>query len=146
MSLFDRPAPDSDEQHQTVEPGEVVPGLEYPYAGSPAQDFEERHQQGRLPRLFDWLWPSPERRRRQLYERISALDMTIACYSQSPAGYLLRGELYLELQEYELAAADFERAAEYASAKLERAEWGLLAQVVQDRAQQGHEVAAKNLS
>jgi len=70
-------------------------------------------------------------------ERLEDLFRAIAANPDSPTIYMLRGELYLQLREYELAVTDFEIAQKLASEHLAVDNWGLIAQVIQDRAQVG---------
>jgi Tfp pilus assembly protein PilF len=65
------------------------------------------------------------------------LSLAIEHNPDTPANYVLRGELYLDVREYELAAADFQRALELASAQFEASNWGGIAQVMRDRAEAG---------
>lgn len=79
-------------------------------------------------------------------QRLAVLDATTAYYPQSPTAYVLRGELYQQMGEYELAAADYERALEYARVQLEDADWGLVAQAVQDQAEAGLAFVGRQLN
>jgi hypothetical protein len=58
---------------------------------------------------------------------------------------VLRGEVYLQMGEYELALADFEIAQKLASEHLAVDNWGLVAQVMQDRALVGLAQAKRHL-
>jgi|FLYN01.1.fsa_nt_gi tetratricopeptide (TPR) repeat protein len=76
-------------------------------------------------------------------QRLRNLSLAIEKYPETPANYVLRGELYLDAGEYELAAADFRRALELASAQFEASDWGGIAQVMRDRAEAGLERARR---
>lgn len=78
-------------------------------------------------------------------ERIRQLDQAIENAPDTPANYVLRGELYLDAGEYHLAQADFQRGYELAAQQFERSDWGLIAQAMQDRALAGLEKAAKKI-
>jgi ParB-like chromosome segregation protein Spo0J len=69
--------------------------------------------------------------------RLARLNDAIAASPDEPANYLLRGELLNEEGRCELAAADFERALALARAGLPDESWGLVGQVLQDRALAG---------
>jgi tetratricopeptide (TPR) repeat protein len=70
-------------------------------------------------------------------QRLRSLSLAIEKYPETPVNYVLRGELYLDVKEYELAAADFQRALELAAAQFEASDWGGIAQVMRDRAAAG---------
>jgi len=95
---------------------------------------------GRLWRLF-----SPNARKAALLRRID--DLTAAIERQPDAGssYVLRGEAYLQLGQYELASIDFQNALEIVIHEVENARWGVIAQVLQDRAHHGLETAKRHL-
>jgi hypothetical protein len=92
------------------------------------------------------LWPTVEQRRDQHIQRLHDLDVAIAGYPETPGNYVLRGEIYLELGEFELAVADFSRGLAYASAQVEYDDWGLISQSMQDRAEVGLEQAQQRLN
>jgi tetratricopeptide (TPR) repeat protein len=81
----------------------------------------------RLRNLLGWGVNRHQRRLEDLFTAIIANP-------DSSANYALRGELYLQIGEYELALADFEIAQKLASEHLAVDNWGLIAQVLQDRA------------
>lgn len=74
-------------------------------------------------------------------ERLITLSSAIEQHPDEAGNYVMRGELYLELNDHLRAAEDFERALELAEAQLERSDWGIIAQSVQDRALVGLERA-----
>ena len=58
---------------------------------------------------------------------------------------MLRGEVYLEMGAFDLAADDFRRALSLAAGQVEQNDWGLIAQVMEDRAQVGLQEAERRL-
>jgi tetratricopeptide (TPR) repeat protein len=70
-------------------------------------------------------------------QRLHSLSRAIEDAPETPANYVLRGELYLEVGEYELAEADFQRGLELAAAEFETSDWGIMAQAMRDRAEAG---------
>jgi hypothetical protein len=76
-------------------------------------------------------------------QRLRSLSLAIEKHPETPANYVLRGELYLDVGENELAAADFQRALELAEAQFEASDWGGIAQVMRDRAEAGLEKAQR---
>jgi hypothetical protein len=67
----------------------------------------------------------------------------IALYPDAAVNYVLRAELYLQTGDDELAVLDFRRGLGIAERQLERDRWGLVAQVVGDRARRGLEQAER---
>ena len=88
-------------------------------------------------RLRKRWWPTPQERAEQRVARLEVLNEMIATALDSPTGYVLRGELYLEARAYGPAYDDFSRALELAAEQVESANWGLIAQSMQDRAEMG---------
>jgi hypothetical protein len=84
-------------------------------------------------RLKKILWGSVE----GTEQRLRNLSLAIEHSPDTPVNYVLRGELYLDIREYELAEVDFQRALELASAQFEASDWGGIAQVMRDRAEAG---------
>jgi tetratricopeptide (TPR) repeat protein len=82
-------------------------------------------------------FPSYSERLEQLNRRITRLTRAIEFSPETPTNYVLRGELYLELGNYEAAALDFRDALELTTTQVEQEDWGVVAQVMQDRAQNG---------
>jgi tetratricopeptide (TPR) repeat protein len=80
-----------------------------------------------------------------LAERIRHLDTAIEHAADTPANYVLRGELYLSAKEYALAKRDFQRAHELAETQFQSSDWGLMAQAMEDRALIGLQKAEKKL-
>lgn len=86
---------------------------------------------------------TPSERRAEQGQRMRHLTRAIAEQPQAAANYLLRGELHEALQQYALAREDFDQALRQAQAQYTEAAWGLAAQAIQDRAQQGLERIAQ---
>jgi tetratricopeptide (TPR) repeat protein len=68
---------------------------------------------------------------------LRSLNRAIAEHPEAPTNYVLRGELALEIKAYDQAISDFKKALELASIQVETSNWGIVAQVMQDRAQLG---------
>jgi hypothetical protein len=83
---------------------------------------------------------------RGLDARLWDLDQTISAYPDSPSNYVVRGELYLEMGEVELAYADFTKAWTLATEQVESADWGIIAQVMQNRAEAGLAEAQRRMA
>jgi tetratricopeptide (TPR) repeat protein len=81
--------------------------------------------------------PTNGERAEQVARRINHLSSAIESSPDSPTNYVLRGELYLETGDYSSAATDFRNALELATARVENEDWGIIAQAMQDRAQEG---------
>ncbi len=109
-------APVSEPEPEWAEPPLVV---EPP--GEPAIDF----------------WTLLLRPKRAAALRIDGLGEAIERSPNIPANYVLRGELYLTLKRYADAEMDFRRALDLAAAQVESQDWGVVAQVMQDRALAG---------
>jgi len=69
--------------------------------------------------------------------RLEALDRAIARDPTAAINLLLRGELYLALDQIDAAAADFTRALALAEAEAESLRWGYANSAVIDRATDG---------
>jgi tetratricopeptide (TPR) repeat protein len=91
------------------------------------------------------LWPSPEEYHNRQQQRLEELNQALMHYPETPATYVLRGELYLEMGEVEAAVDDFGRALGIASAQVETDDWGFISQVMQDRAEVGLKEAENRL-
>ncbi|MBX3066155.1 MAG: hypothetical protein KF726_24465 [Anaerolineae bacterium] len=70
-----------------------------------------------------------------LSPRIAVLSDAIERHPDAPANYVLRGEAYLELAKYQLAASDFMTALRLAADR--QTDWEYLNRSVLDRARQG---------
>lgn len=115
---------------------DVLP-LETPVGASVGEVIEpEPHvPEPAPPRRRSWrTWFRPSAR---YEERLRALDEAIAAHPQAAANYVLRGDLLLKLDRPAEAQADYQRALEFAARAVESEDWGVVAQVVQDRALAG---------
>lgn len=88
------------------------------------------------------LWMTAAEREAAFAARIRALDDAIALTPDAVSNYVLRGEAYLDAGEHTLARLDFEHALRLAEEQIEQRAWGVVAQVMQDRARHGLKVAA----
>jgi len=79
----------------------------------------------------------PGEKRAEQYQRLRDLTDAIEQFPETAVNYLLRGELHIEMKQYDLAQADLEAALELAQAQFENERWGLTAQSTMDRAEQG---------
>ncbi len=77
--------------------------------------------------------------------RLHNLTQSIEDAPESSVNYVLRAELYMKMREYALAQSDFQRAYELAETNFELADWGLLEQVMRDRALTGLEKVQRRL-
>jgi len=91
------------------------------------------------------IWQSPEERAKDQRARLHELNAAVDENPGSPTNYVLRGELFMEMEQYHLAAEDFDTAWELAAEQVETADWGLVAQGMMDRAQQGWDAAQRKL-
>lgn len=98
---------------------------------------------GLLWRILKKVFQSPLERERDFYDRFRELSDKIEALPESITHYVLRGELFIERGEYERAKADFEAAAGIAEAVDPNESWGLLEQVMRDRALQGIELVKR---
>ncbi len=69
--------------------------------------------------------------------RLIALNRTLATYPDNVSAYVLRGEFYLTQGLYEQAVTDFQSALRIAERQLETERWGMVEQVMRDRASIG---------
>jgi hypothetical protein len=77
--------------------------------------------------------------------RLNNLTQAIEDAPESAVNYVLRAELYMNMREYALAQLDFQRAYELAETQFELADWGLVDQVMRDRALTGLEKVQRRL-
>ncbi len=77
--------------------------------------------------------------------RLNNLTQAIEDAPESSVNYVLRAELYMKMREYALAQLDFQRAYELAETHFELADWGLLEQVMRDRALTGLDKVQRRL-
>lgn len=88
----------------------------------------------KIRRLF---FMFPGEKRSEQYQRLRDLTEAIEQFPETAVNYLLRGELHLDMKQYDLAQEDLETALELAQAQFENERWGLTAQSTMDRAKQG---------
>ncbi|MEP7290610.1 MAG: hypothetical protein ABI835_02455 [Chloroflexota bacterium] len=69
--------------------------------------------------------------------RLHDLNWAITAYPETAANYVLRGELLLRRGDLFGAIADFRKGFELAAEGVENEDWGMVAQVLQDRALAG---------
>jgi hypothetical protein len=84
--------------------------------------------------------PFNERESRQfaaLVNRMDELTDAIHGHPDSPASYVLRGEIFLDSGEIALAAQDFQQALDLADPGAETANWGYVYRALADRAREG---------
>lgn len=87
--------------------------------------------------LRRWLLPGEAERTGDYLRRLALLDETITRYPHSPSGYVLRGELHLQAGLIDQALRDFREGLVLAENQLYTETWGVVAQVMRDRAQEG---------
>ncbi len=73
----------------------------------------------------------------EVNSRLDALTRKIEAYPNAPVNYVLRGEVYSEGGDDDLAAADFRRAIELADARDQALDWGYINASYVDRARAG---------
>jgi tetratricopeptide (TPR) repeat protein len=78
--------------------------------------------------------------------RLAVLNDAIDLYPEAAMNYVLRGELLLKSGRIEQSIRDLERALALAQRAFETNNWGVVAQVVQDRAQRGLERAQRSFA
>jgi len=105
-------------------------------------EAETEAQVGLWPRLREMLGGN---RRNRLTRRLDALTEAIAASPESATNYVLRGEIFYTLGEYELAVTDFEFALRLATDQLDRRHWGIVSQAMRDRALDGLLRAARHV-
>ena len=124
--------PDVDEQQ------EFAQSNNYEQSGFETDSDEKRFSISALwQNLRRAFLPTYGERAEQVVRRVSHLSRTIESSPDSPTNYVLRGELYLETGDYTAAASDFRTALDLATARVENEDWGIIAQAMQDRAQEG---------
>ena len=112
---------------------------------SPIEEIVETEEKEKILPLTFWqklrrfFLPNAEERRENETQRLRDLTVAIERYPEAAVNYLLRGELHLELEQYELAKEDLEQALQLAEAQYLQDSWGLSAQAISDRARRGLE-------
>lgn len=110
---------------------------------SPSDDQPAAADENQAKRVSWWarLWrraSAPED------DYLEELNQVIRANPKTAVNYVLRGELFLEMGEYQLAHNNFEQALEITEQEMREADWGIVAQVVQDRALAGlHKVRSR---
>jgi hypothetical protein len=80
-----------------------------------------------------------------LADRLQEVDGAIARHPEAAINYLTRGELLLKAGLPEAALADFQQGYLLANEELQEADWGIVAQITQDRALRGIQQAEKKI-
>ena len=133
--VYRRAAEDNGGLHYTGADGELLPE-----SAGLWQKPKPKSKLGWFRRLFPGSAPSG------LQARLWDLDQTISAYPDSPSNYVVRGEIYLDMGEAELAYADFSIAWKLATEQIESANWGLIAQAMQNRAEAGLAEAQRRMA
>lgn len=81
-----------------------------------------------------------------LAKRLREIDGAIARHPEAAINYVTRGELLLKANLPEAALADFQQGYLLAHEEFQDADWGVVAQVTQDRALRGIQQAERLLS
>jgi len=163
VTPYPAPTPSSDELENVYAPSEsyeiedVYSGAEPMANGSPSYmdvdgeltpETVEISQKPKPKSRFGWLRrllprsPGPGGVQARLWD----LDQTISAYPEASSNYVARGELYLEMGEVELAYADFSKAWKLATEQIESADWGIIAQTMQSRAEAGLSEAQRRMT
>ncbi|MEZ4668854.1 MAG: hypothetical protein R3E39_13175 [Anaerolineae bacterium] len=150
-NMMDEPTPTPDQQplleeaempiemlRTTIDEGVADAVPESPVSTEPDGNVseplvEETPQLTLWERVRRWLLPG----RDDMMARLNDLTDAIAMSPETASNYVLRGELYLEMREYQLAEADFQQGYDLAVAQFETADWGVMEQVMRDRALMG---------
>ena len=98
-----------------------------------------------LRRIISIFYQPPARRKLELARRLRELDAAVSEAPDSPTLYIWRGELFLQLGDGEGAKADFEAALELVEAFDPTKGWGLVEQVMRDRALRGLDSVERRL-
>jgi hypothetical protein len=77
--------------------------------------------------------------------RLNHLTQAIDENPDGYVNYVLRAELYMQVREYALAYADFQRGYELSETQFELADWGFFEQAIRDRALAGLEKSQRRL-
>lgn len=114
------------------------------------EDDEESHpmdwtQPSLWSQVIGFFFQTSARRRQEQSRRLNELSVSIEFAPNSATNYVLRGELFLERKAYHLAQDDFEIALELAEDFDPEEGWGLIEQVMRDRALEGLEKTQRRL-
>jgi tetratricopeptide (TPR) repeat protein len=96
-----------------------------------SDDYSEQEVASARAAKRRWPWSASRQ------DDLEALSMSIELYPDNPTSYLLRGEHFEAQRQFHLAAVDYQQALALAQEDVQTARWGLIAQVVQDRAMMG---------
>jgi len=94
-------------------------------------------QPGLLATIAGFFFRTRGSQERERSRRLRELNVSIEYSPESPTLYVLRGELFFERREYHLARADFEKAIAITEKFDPEAGWGVMEQVMCDRALEG---------
>lgn len=97
-------------------------------------DIEQNSIWQKIRRFF---FQTASEKREENRTRMYILTQAIETYPAAAINYLLRGELYLEIREQDLAQEDFKKALELAETQFDNDRWGLGSQAIMDRARRG---------
>lgn len=97
-------------------------------------------------RLLGAIGLNPQAKIAENEARLATLSRVIRHHPEVAENYVLRGEVNLALKRYDDAIADFQTALTSLTIQVNTDRWGLVAQVMQDRAIIGLETAQKHLS
>ncbi len=87
--------------------------------------------------LWQWLRGVFSGQSQDIDQRLDELQAAIAAHPDKAVNYILLGELFAELREYPLAVEYLETGLQFASRQVAEADWGIVAQTLQDRALAG---------
>jgi cytochrome c-type biogenesis protein CcmH/NrfG len=108
------------------------------------QVWDDGEQPATKPSFWVWLrdliFRPPD-----VTQRLIDLNTAINERPQVAANYVLRGEVWLQVGDYQQAVDDFASALILASEQFEQEDWGLLAQAMRDQAEHGLEIARRKL-
>lgn len=111
-------------------------------ASTPEASFAPAATPGVWTQIRQWLFPSALERAADAAERLMQWSDAVALYPDAPTAWVMRGEIYLETRQFDLAAEDFHYALNLCRVEFENTAWGFTAQVMQDRALAGLEQVA----
>lgn len=97
-------------------------------------------------RLMSMVGLNPQAKIAENEGRLATLSRVIRHHPDVAENYVLRGEVNLALKRYDDAIMDFETALASLTIQVKTDRWGLIAQVMQDRAIMGLETAQQHLS
>jgi hypothetical protein len=112
-----------------------------------ADELPENPNLTPAPTLIDRLrgWLTGQLSEAGLADRLREVDGAIARHPEAALNYVTRGELLLRAGLPEAALADFQQGYLLANEELQDANWGVVAQVTQDRALRGIQQAERKI-